>query len=264
MPTRSLCHTIGRCALLLSILAAAVASIGASSCPLFAQQDDDDDSDGGGGSTGAVEVDIGGPQGAAWALTYDDAIQVTLRRGGQQGSALIKASSGGLVSVLGNTIDLTSFCWSTDAVCPHQVLTTKTSVVQPAGSPDRFVIGFARRGPLSGVNQVGLIGALDRRDLNVPLGGAAGYKGDPCTLIAGSAVLATAAPAAAAGDAGVDTGVDAGTGDGGAATTERAVTLRGRVNLIFGGTCLSLSTGGSVDPSATVTLSMSFNGVRLD
>jgi hypothetical protein len=260
-----------RFACALAFLAVATMTLGASGCPLFPDADEDDAGDGGQNSgPPAADVDIGGATGATWKLSYADTIQVTLYEGGKAASTKLKASQGGLVSLLGNTVDLTAFCWRTDTVCPSQVLTSKTSVIQPQGSPNHFVIGFNRRGPLAGVNQSGLIGALDYRDLNIPLGGASNGASDPCALVKGSAILATAAPAASVNvDAGVDAGVDsgleadAGVSDGGN-TAERAVTLRGQVTLGFSGSCFSFTTGGAVGPNAVVSLSTTFAGVRLD
>lgn len=235
-------------------------------CPLFASAETSGGTvsggSAGGGSGSGAEIDLGGAAGASWQLTYGDQLQVTLRDGGKVASTSIKRATGGLVHLLGNTIDLTTFCWRTDAVCPSQVLTSKTSVVQPSNLGGRFVIGFARRGPLAGVKLAGLVGKLDRWDLTIPLGGAANGKADPCTLVLGSTILATASPGVTAT---VDAGADAGAKDGGAPSQERATRLTGRVTLGFKGTCFLLGAGsGAVDPTATIELSNGFSGVRLD
>jgi hypothetical protein len=250
-----------------ALLAVALLTQGASGCPLFPDEGNAGDA----GQTGGViaaDVDIGGAEGATWKLSYADTLQVTLYEGGKAASIKVKASQAGLVSLLGNTVDLTAFCWHTDTVCPSQVLTSKTSVIQPQGSPNHFVIGFNRRGPLVGVNQSGLIGALDYRDLNIPLGGASNGTKDPCALVKGSAILATAAPAPSASlDAGADSGSphDAGVGDSDSGSpAERAVTLKGQVTLGFNGNCFSLSTGGAIGPNAVISLSTTFAGVRLN
>jgi hypothetical protein len=231
-------------------------------CPLFASADTPGGTVSGGGSEGGsgggADIDLGGVKGATWKLTYGDQLLVTLRQGGQVASTSVKRATGGMVHLLGNTVDLTTFCWRTDAVCPSQVLTGKTSVVQPSNLDGRFVIGFARRGPLAGVQLAGLVGKLESWDLTIPLGGAANGKSDPCTLVMGSTILATASPSSSTT---VDAGAKGGTADGGA----RATSLKGRVTLGFKGTCFLLGAGsGAVDSSATIELSSGFSGLRLD
>ena len=208
--------------------------MGADGCPLTTNPP------AAGGSTTTPQgiVDIGGPSGALWALTYASDLRVTLRSGTQSASTSVDAATSSVASVLGRTIDLSSFCWRVDVVCPHQVLTTQTMVVQST-STNQFVVGFNRKGPLAALSDPGLLGTLQGSDLTVPLGMQPGA--DPCILEVGSAVSATAS--VPAGDS-------------------RADTMEGLVTLRYSGECVTLGGNGALYDTDLVELTMRFTGTR--
>lgn len=207
--------------------------MGADGCPLTTNPP------AAGGSSGTVPgIDIGGSSGALWELTYASDMRVTLRSGTQSASTSVVPATNSVASVLGRTIDLSSFCWRVDVVCPHQVLTTQTVVVQST-TTDQFVVGFNRKGPLTAVADAGLLGTLQGSDLTVPLGMQAGA--DPCTLAAGSAVSASAS---------VPTG------------ETLADAMEGLVTLRYSGECVTLGGNGALYTTDQVELTVRFTGTR--
>lgn len=232
------------------LLCCALLWAGADGCPLTMNVGDNGASPG--GTSEQDGLDLGGPNGAVWKLSYDDETLVTLRHGGAVAAKLV-GSTDGPVSLAGNTLELASFCWRTDVVCPRQVLTSQTVVAQPQGAFSTLYLGFNPRGPLAALakQQNVLEGRLDQHDLTVPLGLA--QKSDPCTLWNGSAILATAYVEA-------ETEAEAGT-DGEDVEIPRAATMKGKVTVVYSGTCLNLS-GNAVYPEAAVELSADFSASR--
>lgn len=207
--------------------------MGADGCPLTT------DPPSAGGSSGSVPgIDIGGSSGALWALTYGSDLRVTLRTGTQSASASVVPATSSVATVLGRTIDLSSFCWRTDVVCPHQVLTNQTMVVQST-STNQLVVGFNRKGPLAALSDPGLLGTLQGSDLTVPLGMQPGA--DPCTLAVGSAVSATVS-------------VPAG--------ESRADAMDGLVTLRYSGECVTLGGNGALYDTDQIELTVRFAGTR--
>ena len=150
------------------------------------------------------------------------------------------------VSLLSRSVDRRSFCWRVDAVCPEQVLSAQTTVVQ---SGSQVLVAFNRKGPLSSLDQQGLSGAVAGSQLSVPLG-MVPRPGDPCTLGQGSAIHATAATAGSAG------------ADGGAAARSVAEALQGEITLIYAGQCFTLGGSGALYDDDRVELSMRFSATR--
>jgi len=211
---------------------------GAGECPLTT-----DPSQSGGDGTGGPAVDIGGSSGAVWELTYASQVRVTLRSKTQTASTTAQPGTDGAVSLLGRTIDLTTLCWRTDVVCPDQVLTTHTSLVQ--SSSDRFLVGFNRKGPLAALTQQGLVGTLQGAALSVPMGMNAS-KADPCTLVVGSVINATATVAS-------DSDPQA----------PRAEEMSGLVTLRYSGQCVALGGSGALYDDDQLELALQFSGSRL-
>jgi hypothetical protein len=217
-------------------LIAVLANLGADGCPLSPSSDTVENSGG---------LDVGGPSGAMWQMTFDPRLLLTLRQGERATSAQTDERRSPLV-VDGQTIDLSSFCWRADVVCPQQVFPEQTIVLQPRpADPSQVVMGFNRRGPLAAFGQaVGLSGRLEGRELTAAL--HTEQPGDPCALQSGSALIATVF--VDADDEPASDGTDA-PGNG-----ARANEIGGRVTLIYSGACLAIGGSAAIDPGARVEL----------
>jgi hypothetical protein len=192
-------------------------------------------SGGGGGSGGAAAaVDVQG----TWALEYDDQVKVTLRTSTGQTSSAFVRPGGAPVALIDRTVDVTSFCWRVDVVCPEQVMLSQTVVAQ---SDSQLLVAFNRKGPLSTLDQQGLVGTLAGTQLSVPMG-MVPQKSDPCTLVQGSAIHATATAAAAQPDGG----------------TPRAESIEGEVTLRYSGQCFALGGSGALYADDLIEVSMRF------
>jgi len=198
-----------------------------------------DPGEAGGTTSGGNAIDIGGTSGALWTPGYSGDLRVTLRGTNQTASVAVQPDDGPF-SLLGRTVDLTSFCWRVDVVCPDQVLRSQTALVQSSAS--QFLVDFNRKGPLSRLNQQGLVGALQGSQLTVPMGMNAS-KSEPCTLAVGSAINATATVS----------DEDA----------TRASTICGLVTLRYSGHCVMLGGNGALLADDSLELALNFCAERL-
>jgi hypothetical protein len=206
--------------------------VGADGCPLTTNPGDP-------AATGSPtsQLDLGGPNGAIWTLSYEPELEVTLRTGNQV--ATQKVTSDTPLTLAGGTLDLASFCWRVDVICPHQVLAAQTVLVQPAAG--QFLVSYNRKGPLASLTQAGLVGVLDGQQLSIPLG-MTPNTADPCTLGIGSAVHATATT----------------TSD----QPDTAGTLRGKVTVRYSGECVTLGGSGGLYATDLLELGVLFDGQR--
>jgi hypothetical protein len=144
----------------LLLCAMLVVLMGNSKCPLEEQNTE-------GTGTLLPGVDVGGVSGAAWTLSYDKNLVVTLRSGGKVASDTV-ALGRHSVTLLDRTIRVGDFCWRTDTICPQQVLPALTTILQP--TDNQVMLDFIRRGPLAGfAPDARLLGTLDGSELSVPL-----------------------------------------------------------------------------------------------
>jgi hypothetical protein len=222
----------------LSLLISLTLLMGNSTCPLDEQPAS--------GTTGETSssLDVGGTQGALWSIGTEPTLMVTLHTAdGQTLSAQVDTHAG-LLSLGGRSIDLESFCWRMDAVCPHQVLPNDTIIQQPRGDA-QLLTSFTARGPLARLtDRAALAGQLTGHDLVVPLAVGAAATSGHCALGATSGVLATAFPSSGAEDA------------------QRATTMRGQVTVAFSGLCVALGGNGPLLPGDYLELTATFSGKR--
>lgn len=214
--------------------------IGADGCPIVVNPDSSESV--ATPSTGSSEaLDIGGPGGATWTFTYEEEIFVTLRSETELESKRINLGDPPVL-LAGHPFHLDTFCWRMDVVCPAQVLTTETTVIQPdSNSPANLLLGFNPRGPLSLVELEGLPGTLDGKDLYVPLAMKT-VNHQPCTFGSISGIAGTASVS-----------------DG---STEQADTLQGRVTLSYSGMCINVGGTTVIDANAVLELSTLFVAKR--
>jgi hypothetical protein len=184
-------------------------------------------------------VDVEG----TWTIDYDDQFKVTLRTSGGQADTAFVRPGDAPVALLSRTVDLTSFCWRIDVICPEQVMLAQTVVAQ---SSSQLLVAFNRKGPLSSLNQQGLVGALAGTQVSVPLG-MVPQKSDPCTLAQGSAIHATATAAGGQADGGV---------------VAKAESMKGEVTLLYSGQCFALGGSGALYEDDWVEVSMRFTARR--
>lgn len=217
---------------------------GADGCPL-SMDNTPPQADGGNNNNGPT-MDIGGPGGAFWILSYSKELVVTVRTSNQVASKKTTTSAGTL-SILNGTINISGFCSRSDTLCPDELLPDNTVILQTAEAPASPVIGFNRQGPLLIIkNQPGLYGILTGDALKVPLAtnGLSAAKGDHCALVPPSAIQARARNSS-------------GTGDG-----NRADTLEGSITMAYGSDCFNLGGGSSLQTNSKVELSMAFSAKR--
>lgn len=213
--------------------------LGADGCPFTVNPEQ-------GGSTstgGGAAVDVGGSSGALWQVLFEEPVLITVRAGSQVAAKQTEGVDSGLVTLLGGSVDVGSFCLRSDVVCPHQVLPGRTAVLQPADLLGTVAVSFNRRGPLAAlpVSATGIAGQLDGKELMIPLAVADAAQGS-CALGATSLLAATASAASGSGT--------------------RADTLKGRVTLSYDGACVNLGGSGAFDPETRVELAMSFVAKR--
>jgi len=191
-------------------------------------------------SSSSGAVDVGGSSGALWQVLFEEEVLVTVKQGQDAASKKVKISSGS-VELLGGTVDVASFCWRTDVACPQQVLPTTAMGSQLASSNTSVLISYKRRGPLYELNQQGLAGVLQGKELPVPLTVGAAQSGI-CGLQTGSAVLGTAYATSGSG--------------------ARADTLQGRSTVVYTGSCFNLGGSGALESDARIELSVGFAAKR--
>jgi hypothetical protein len=185
-------------------------------------------------------MDLGGTNGALWRFEFEDQVLVALRT--SSGTAAKTAPQSGVADPLGSPIDLSTFCFRSDVVCPQQVLPSPVALLQPSITAGTFLIDFNRRGPLATLrNATGLAGQLSGAGISVPLG-TGEVATDLCSLGASSMLLGTAAA----------TG-----GDG-----TRADFIQGRLTVSYDGTCMNLGGAAGMEAGARVDLSMGFRASR--
>lgn len=206
--------------------------VGAEGCPLTTNPGDPDPT-----ASPTSLLDLGGPNGAIWTLSYEPKFEVTLRTGNQVATQQVTTDVP--LTLGGRTLDLASFCWRVDVICPNQVLATQTVLVQPNAS--QFLVSYNRKGPLASLTQQGLLGVLDGQQLSIPLG-MTPNAADPCTLGIGSAVHATATTPSDQPD--------------------QAGTLRGKVTVRYSGECVMLGGSGGLYATDILELGVLFDGQR--
>ena len=220
--------------------------LGADSCPLRLGDGTTSPS-----ASSGTALDLGGTQGATWTVTSERLLTATLRSAGRVAAKTTELSPG-VVTLLGQTIDVGSLCWRNDVVCPQQVLPAALPLVQPEGSSARPVLGFNRRGPLARWPAgTGLAALLDGRELSAQLASGSAAEG-PCALGPASMILATAED----GDPSASV-----TGDAGA-QARRTTRLRGRITVAYDGGCVSYGGSGLVEAGSSLELSVGFTATR--
>jgi hypothetical protein len=207
--------------------------LGADECPISTQ------SGGAPGASGEAALDVGGASGAAWDLTFEAQAQVTVQtRTGQETKSVTLGS--GQVLFAADVIDLDSFCWRADTLCPDRVLPSPTLLVQSASYPGKVVVGFTRQGPLASLRQeAGILGQLQGQELQVPLAVGNAAEGI-CGLQEGSGIQ----------------------GMFYLNDQLRADTLLGRVVVRYSGACFTSGGGGTLENDALVEVSMPFRAKR--
>jgi len=152
----------------LNVLVAAAALVllaGFDGCPLSLDNKAPAQMDGG---SNTPTLDIGGSGGAYWNMTYAKEVVVTVRTSSEVAVKQVSANSTA-VTILGNTINLVSFCLRADTLCPAALLPSNTLIVQHAKAPWNPLIAYNRLGPLRILqNHAGLIGVLNNDLLKVP------------------------------------------------------------------------------------------------
>lgn len=238
-----------------SIVVCCVAGLlaGNSGCPLqFGPQAAQED------PVAGTAIDLGGSEGSTWQVSYDPAIDVTLKTA-TESETMSMTPLQGPVQMAAGIVDLGSLCWRPDTLCPQQLLPSETMIVQEGR---HLLVGFNRRGALAALAQhVGLSAVLDGQELAAPLGISPADQGT-CGLGAASILLATvgtAAQSAPEGDGSTTAEPDE------ADVAEEAVKadyMKGRITLAYSGTCLILSGAAAMDPTVEVELAVGFTAMR--
>lgn len=126
---------------------------------------------------GEKGLEVGGPAGATWRVTFKDPITVKVKgSAGVVSSADLPMASGSF-KVGEATIQLPSLCSRNDVVCPQDVFPLDVTLVQPGEDLHMLKVTVNPKGPLALLPQPTLLGNVDSLDgfsviLGVDLAGA--------------------------------------------------------------------------------------------
>ena len=213
---------------------------------LGAAPDDEQQGCGGGldNRPGEKGIDVGGPGGADWEMTYGDQVQVRVLKGGVAVATKNFAwATGGKFDVDGETVDLRKFCDRGDIACPEEVFPKKVRMTQPGANLHLLYVTFNPTGPLKDIKEATLLGNVDSDfDFSIFLGvGAAG---------AGSCGLLSTSYA---------TGKITGT----PAVPPKGTNFGGKIVTTYTGGCALLGTAAGAGAGLQVELTIPISGVRL-
>ena len=192
---------------------------------------------------GEPGLDVGGINGATWAMTYNPQIEVTVKgTAGVISRKLLPFGAGSTFVVGTKTINLVELCNRGDVACPNDVLPAAVRMTQPSADRHFLQVTINTKGPLGKIQQAVLPGNVDSdNDFSVFLGVTAAAAG-PCGLL----------------------GVSYATGQirSDALNAARGVSLTGDIVTGYSGGCLIGDPNAAGAAGVTVELRQSLVGVR--
>jgi len=193
---------------------------------------------------GEKGVDVGGVDGADWAVSYGSDVEVTIKDGGAVVATQTLAwAVGGSFDVEETDFDLQEFCDREDVVCPYDVFPDQVTMTQPGNDLHLLFVTFEPKGPLADAVDVTLLGNVDSDyDFSIALG-VQGATNGVCGLL----------------------GVSYATGSitTNSADPPKGVSLEGEIVVGYAGGCLVAGTGGALGAGITVELRLPFTATRL-
>lgn len=193
---------------------------------------------------GEKGIDVGGLSGAMWQVTYQDKMEVKVKKG----AAIIAthnfaAATGGTFKVDGVDVDLTKFCGRDDVACPHELFPQQVKMTQPGYNLHFLYVTFNPVGPLKSLTEKTLVGNVDSdHDFSIALGIGAAAAG-VCGLIGVSYA----------------TGHIQGNNDDPPIGTD----LSGHIVTEYAGGCALLGAAGGAGAGLTVQVKVPFSAVRM-
>jgi hypothetical protein len=188
-------------------------------------------------------IDVGGSAGALWAMSYQDKVEVIVKRGGVViATQVASAAAGGEIDIDGFKVDLAALCAREDVACPHEVFPAQVRMTQPGSQLHLLYVEFNKTGPLADIADRTLLGNVDSdQDFSIALG-IGGAVAGPCGLLSVSYA----------------TGNIIGVG-----TPAVGRSLSGDIVTAYHGACLVSGASGSAAAGLTVELRVPFTGTRL-
>ena len=192
---------------------------------------------------GEPGINVGGPIGATWDLTYSKTLEVIIKSGGAVVATHdLAVGTGATFDLDGIKIDLDAYCARPDVVCPYDVFPSQVRMTQPGSQLHLLYVQYEPKGPLAELKDVTLLGNVDSDDdFSIALGIGAAAAG-PCGLL--SVSYATGQIKASALD------------------PERGTSLTGDIVTAYAGGCLVGNSSGGAAAGLTVELRVPFDGVR--
>lgn len=192
---------------------------------------------------GEPGINVGGSSGAMWQLSYQDQVEVIVKRGGVVvATQYASAAAGGEIDIDGIKVDLAALCAREDVACPHEVFPRQVRMTQPGAQLHLLYVEYNKTGPLAEVADQTLLGNVDSDfDFSIALG-IGGALAGPCGLLSVSYA----------------TGNISGAGD-----PPIGQSLAGDIVTAYHGACVVSGVNGAAAAGLTVELRVPFTGTRM-
>lgn len=200
----------------------------------------------GGNEPGIPGIDVGGPTGADWKVTYGDTMHIVVKKAGAVVATHdLSRIAGGSFDVDGVTLNLSDICKRSDVACPEEVFPDTVRMTQPGAQRHLLYVNFNKEGPLGGLKETTLLGNVDsNQDFKIELGIKAALLGT-CGLL---------------GVSYANGHIEADSND-----PEKGVDLaHSHIVTAYSGGCILLGQGGGAGAGITVEFKIPFSAQRLN